>query len=70
MDWICYATPLSEESGVFDYMEITSDDPLAYPDDEVLNRGSGYLPLERKTTRLMEELFMQVRNGIKVHLPD
>jgi len=70
MDWICYSTPLSEESGVFDYMEITSDDPLAYPDDEVLNRGSGYLPLERKTTRLMEELFMQVRNGIKVHLPD
>ncbi len=70
MDWICYSTPLSEESGVFDYMEITSDDPLAYPSDEVLNRGSGYLPLERKTTRLMEELFMQVRNGIKVHLPD
>lgn len=70
MDWICYSTPLSEESGVFDYMEITSDDPLAYPSDEVLDRGGGYLPLPRKTTRLMEELFMQVRNGIKVHLPD
>ena len=70
MDWICYSTPLSEESGVFDYMEIASDDPRAYPDDDVLNCGSGYLPLERKTTRLMEELFMQVRNGINVHLPN
>ena len=70
MDWICYSTPLSEESGVFDYMEISSDDPLAYPSDEVLDRGSGYLALPRTTTRLMEELFMQVRNGITVHLPD
>ena len=70
MDWICYSTPLSEESGVFDYMEITPDDPLAYPPDEVLDRGDGYLALPRKTTRLMEELFMQVRNGIDVHLPD
>ena len=70
MDWICYSTPLSEESGVFDYMEITPDDELAYPPDEVLDRGDGYLALPRKTTRLMEELFMQVRNGIKVHLPN
>ena len=70
MDWICYSTPLSEESGVFDYMEIEPDDEIAYPTDAVLDRGNGYLALPRKTTRLMEELFMQVRNGIDVHLPD
>ena len=33
---------------------------------------AGTDPLEglKKGTRLMEELFMQVRNGIEVHLPD
>lgn len=71
MDWICYSTPLSEESGVKDYMDPeVAYDPIAYPSDEVLNRGHGYLALPRSTTRLMEELFMQLRNGIKVHLPD
>ena len=71
MDWICYSTPLSEDSGVKDYMDPeVAYSPISYPSDEVFNRGSGYLPLKRTTTRLMEELFMQVRNGIKVHLPD
>lgn len=71
MDWICYSTPLKEESGVKDYMDPeVAYDPISYPPDEVLDRGKGYLALPRKTTRLMEELFMQVRNGIDVHLPD
>ena len=69
MDWICYGSPLSEESGVMEYIEI-ADDPTAYPPDEVLDKGKGYVALPRTTTRLMEELFMQVRNGISVHLPD
>ena len=46
------------------------NDPTAYPPDEVLDKGKGYTALPRTTTRLMEELFMQVRNGIEVHLPD
>ena len=71
MDWICYSTPLSEECGVKDYMDPeVAFSPISYPSDEVFKRGSGYLPLKRTTPRLMEELFMQVRNGIKVHRPD
>ena len=46
------------------------NDPTAYPDDAILDNGQGYVALPRTTTRLMEELFMQVRNGIPVHLPD
>jgi hypothetical protein len=46
------------------------NDPVSYPSEEVLSRGDGYIALPRTTTRLMEELFMQVRNGIPIHLPD
>ena len=71
MDWICYGTPLSVESGVRDYMDPeVVNDPTAYPPAHVLDKGQGYIALPRTTTRLMEELFMQVRNGIPVHLPD
>ncbi len=68
MDWVCYGTP---ESAAKEYMdpEVVSD-PISYPDDATLDRGKGYLSLPRETTRLMEELFMQVRNGIPVRLPD
>ena len=68
MDWICYSTPLSAAKEYMD-PEIV-EDPINYPSDEVLNRGDSYLPLPRSTTRLMEELFMQVRNGIPIHLPN
>ena len=71
MDWICYSTPLTEDSGVKDYMDPeVAYDEISYPSDEVLDMGTSYLPLSRKTTRLMEELFMQVRNGIPIHLPN
>ena len=69
MDWICYGSPLRADSGVMEYIEI-ADDPTAYPPAEVLDKGQGYIALPRTTTRLMEELFMQVRNGIPVHLPN
>ena len=67
MDWICYGTPLSAAKEYMD-PEVVND-PVAYPDDEILDRGDGYVALPRSATRLMEELFMQVRNGIAVHLP-
>lgn len=71
MDWICYGTPLSNESGVKEWMDPeVVEDPTAYPPPEVLDKGKGYIALPRDTTRLMEELFMQVRNGIPIHLPD
>ena len=70
MDWICYGTPIKTDL-VRPYMdEEVLDDPTAYPPAEVQAKGKGYIALPRETTRLMEELFMQVRNGIPVHLPD
>ena len=68
MDWVCYGTPISAAKEFMDQEVVT--DPNAYPSDEVLDHGSSYVALPRETTRLMEELFMQVRNGIPVHLPD
>jgi len=68
MDWICYGTPISEAKEFMDPEVV--EDPIAYPSEEVWNRGQAYVALPRKTTRLMEELFMQVRNGISVHLPN
>ena len=77
MDWICYSTPLSEASGVKDFMDPeVAYDPISYPPDELLDPDGdgrydyGYVALPRETTRLMEELFMQVRNRIPIHLPD
>ena len=67
MDWVCYGTPISAAKAYMD-PEVVND-PTAYPADAVLNKGQGYIALPRTTTRLMEELFMQVRNGIPVHLP-
>ena len=69
MDWVCYGTP---ETAAKEYMdpEVVSD-PVSYPDMEMLQeKGKSFVSLPRSTTRLMEELFMQVRNGIPVHLPD
>ena len=67
MDWICYYTPLSEESGVAEYMDPDlAQESFAYPE----NLENVYEALPRETTRLMEELFMQVRNRIPIHLPE
>ena len=62
MDWICYGTP---ETAAKEYMdpEVVESD-VSYPPDEVLDRGTGYIALPVETTRLVEELFMKVRNGL------
>ena len=67
MDWICYGTPISAAKEFMD-PEVVND-PIAYPDETIWNKGKDYVALPRQTSRLMEELFMQVRNGIKVHVP-
>ena len=62
MDWICYSTPISAAK---EYMDPeVAYDPVSYPDDAVLDNGTGYLSLPRETTRYMDSLFMRVRNGI------
>ena len=69
MDWVCYGTP---ETAAKEYMDPeVVNDTRAYPDVEMLKaKGKSFRALPRKTSRLMEELFMQVRNGIKIHLPE
>ena len=67
MDWICYGTPIS---AALDYMDPETTSDPAYPTSSLWEAGFVYESLPRSTSRLMEELFMQVRNGIKVHLPD
>ena len=62
MDWICYSTPISAAKEYMDPEVVESE--VSYPSDEVLDRGTGYLALPLETTRLMEELFMAVRNGL------
>jgi spermidine/putrescine transport system substrate-binding protein len=62
MDWICYSTPVSAAKEYMDPEVVESD--ISYPSDEVLDRGTGFLSLPVETTRLMEELFMAVRNGL------
>ena len=67
MDWICYGTPIS---AALEYMDPETVQDPAYPTTELWAAGDVYASLPRSTTRLMEELFMQVRNGIPIHLPD
>ena len=61
MEWIGYGTPLTAAKEYMD-PEIISD-PVAYPSDEVLANGTSFAHLPENVTRLMEELFMKVRNG-------
>ena len=61
MDYICYGSPLSEARN---YMEdYIAQSEVVYPSDEVLDCGSSYQYLPDEITRLLETLFMQVRNS-------
>ena len=61
MDWVGYGTPLSAAKEYLD--EETVNDPVAYPDDSVLANGTSFAYLPEETSRYMESLFMEVRNG-------
>ena len=61
MDWICYSTPISAAK---EYMDPeTVSNPVSYPSDDVLARGSSYAYLPEEVTRYVESLFMEVRNS-------
>ncbi len=61
MDYICYGSPIE---GARDHMdEALANDPVVYPDDEVLKNGTSYAFLPEDITRYVENLFMQVRIG-------
>jgi spermidine/putrescine transport system substrate-binding protein len=61
MEWICYSTPLKREA-VEEFLGAeVLDDPVAYPDDEEIARGTSFDSLPAKISRLMESLFLNAR---------
>ena len=60
MDWIGYGTPLTAAKEYMDPEVL--EDPVTYPDEEVLANGTSFAYLPEETTRYVEELFMKVRN--------
>ena len=60
MDWVGYSTPISEAKQFLP--EDVVNDPVRYPDQEVLKNGVSFAYLPEDITRYMESLFMQVRN--------
>lgn len=64
MDWICYATPISAAKEYMDPEVVESDIGILLDRVRENKLGEGYRALPAQTTRLMEELFMAVRNGL------
>ena len=61
MDWICYSTPISDAKAFMDPDAASS--PVSYPDAADLAKGTSFAFLPEETSRYVESLFMQVRNG-------
>ena len=61
MDWVCYSTPISEAKQYLDPEVAQSE--VSYPDEDKLIKASSYSFLNPETTRLVEALFMTVRNS-------
>ena len=61
MNYICYGSPISEAKKFMD--EYLAESEVVYPEDTVRNKGTSYGFLPTEVSRLVEKLFMQVRNG-------
>ena len=62
MDYICYASPISEAK---EYMEeYLAESEVIYPDPEVLAVGTNYQFLPNEVSRHVESLFMGVRGSV------
>ena len=62
MDYICYASPISEAK---EYMEdYLAESEVIYPDPEVLAVGTNYQFLPSEISRHVESLFMGVRGSV------
>ncbi len=60
MNYICYGSPISAAK---DYMDdYLAESEVVYPEESVLENGTSYLFLPPEVSRLMESLFMKVRN--------
>ena len=60
MNYICYGSPISEAKKYMDEYLATST--VVYPDPSILERGTSYSFLPTDISRLVESLFMAVRN--------
>ena len=61
MEWVGYSTPLSAAKEFMD--EEIATDPIAYPEEAVLSKGTSFTFLPPEVSRYVEGLFMKVRNG-------
>ena len=61
MDYLGYSTPISAAKEYMD-PEVASS-PIAYPDDNTLRNATSFSFLPGDTSRLMENLFMEMRNS-------
>ncbi len=61
MEWVCYATPISAAKALLP--EEMRNNTIIYPDPEVLEKGVSFIFLSPETTRLVEAMFMKVRNS-------
>ena len=61
LDFIGYSVPASESKQYMDPETVA--DPVAYPTAETLRNATSFDYLPEETARLMESLFMTVRNG-------
>ena len=59
MDWVGYGVPLSAAKEFMD--EEVVNDPVSYPDQEMLVNGTSYDYLPTEISRHVESLFMKVR---------
>ena len=61
LDFLGYSAP---EAAAKDYMDPEmAESPIAYPSEETLAAGTSFSYLPEETSRLMEKLFMEVRNN-------
>ena len=61
MDYLGYSTPISAAK---EYMDPeVANSPIAYPDDNTLRNATSFSFLPGDTSRLMENLFMEMRNS-------
>ena len=61
MDYLGYSVPASASKEFLD-PELAAN-PVAYPSEDTLRNASSFDNLPEETSRLMESLFMEVRNG-------
>ena len=60
MNYICYGSPISDAKEYMD--DYLAESPVVYPDESVLENGTSYNFLPPEISRLVEKLFMEVRN--------